>query len=79
MRLRSTKRKVMTGITAYMPYLVCPKCTDAVAGALPRPPGPVKCIRCEFEFQFLEEHIINGLVTHDEESNRWTPAEHKKS
>lgn len=62
--------------TAYMRYVICPKCGDAVAGKLPSgdEPRKLKCIHCSETFSFTDSDVKGGLVSHDENSNRWTVA-----
>jgi hypothetical protein len=62
--------------TAYMRYVICPKCGDAVAGHLPSgdEPRKLKCVHCSETFNFADTEIKSGLVNCDESNNRWTIA-----
>lgn len=57
-----------------MNYVICPKCGDPVAGAIPPPISTLTCVHCKHGFPFNAGAVRSGLVVFDEDADRWKVA-----
>jgi hypothetical protein len=51
-----------------MPYVMCPKCGDPVAGRLTK---QLTCINCKEYFPLVESDVRSGILTRDPRTHRW--------
>jgi hypothetical protein len=54
-----------------MKYVICPQCSDPVAGAMPPAEFTLTCVHCKHTFPFDAGAVRSGLVVRDEKTDRW--------